>query len=162
MTREEFIKILEKARYTYREEGDRIIITSGNSEDVRFGLWKDIPPNLEFRNSRHVIVDSLTKIPDGTIFRNGGDVYLRDLKELSGKVEFRNQGDIFFKSLTSISPGTEFHNRYTVLRSLLVFEPFGEWAANHFDDWEGNIEGIDPNELLNKMISNGIFDKKKR
>jgi hypothetical protein len=24
MTREEFIKILEKARYSYREEGDRI------------------------------------------------------------------------------------------------------------------------------------------
>jgi hypothetical protein len=34
--------------------------------------------------------------------------------------------------------------------------------SRDFDDWEGNIEGIDSNELLNKMISNGIFNKKKR
>jgi hypothetical protein len=32
MTREEFIKVLEKSRYNYREEGDRIIIASGNAE----------------------------------------------------------------------------------------------------------------------------------
>jgi hypothetical protein len=157
MTREEFIKVLEKSRYNYREEGDRIIITSGNAEskdDIRFGLWENIPPNLEFRNSRHVILASLIKIPEGTIFRNGGDVYLSDLKELSGKVEFRNGGDVYFQSLNSISPGTEFHNRYNSLRPLLKYEDF--------DQWEGNIEGIDSNELLNNMISNGIFDKKKR
>jgi hypothetical protein len=157
MTREEFIKVLEKSRYNYREVGDRIIITSGNDEskgDIRFGLWENIPPNLEFRNSRHVILDSLTKIPDGTIFRNGGDVYLSNLKELSGKVEFRNRGDVYFQSLTSISTGPEFHNRYNSLRPLLKSEDF--------DDWKGNIEGIDSNELLNNMISNEIFDKKKR
>jgi hypothetical protein len=28
-----------------------------------------------------------------------------------------------------------------------------------FDDWEGNIEGIDSKRLLNLMISKGIFER---
>jgi len=28
-----------------------------------------------------------------------------------------------------------------------------------FNKWEGNIEGIDSNRLLNKMISLGIFER---
>jgi hypothetical protein len=77
----------------------------------------------------HVDLSALTSIPPGVEFRNGGTV---------------NMG-----SLASISPGVEFNNGESVyLRSLV-----GGW----FEDWSGNIEGIEPTSLLNVMIKQGMF-----
>jgi len=45
----------------------------------------------------------------------------------------------------------EFKNRgYVYLRSLI---------RGGFQDWEGNIKGIDSKRLLNKMISLGLFER---
>jgi hypothetical protein len=49
----------------------------------------------------------------------------------------------------------EFNNGgFVFLRSLI-----GGLEYGFFDDWRGNIEGIDSNRLLNKMISLGLFDR---
>jgi hypothetical protein len=46
-------------------------------------------------------------------------------------VEFNNEGDVYLEYLT------------------------GGW----FDEWKGNIEGIDSKRLLNKMIKQGVFER---
>jgi hypothetical protein len=46
-------------------------------------------------------------------------------------VVFKNKGDVYLRALT------------------------GGW----FDDWKGNIKGIDSKRLLNSMISKGLFER---
>ena len=89
MTREEFIEILKKEGYSYKIEGDKLVVT-GNGD-----VW----------------LDSLTSLPPGVVFKNRGRVYLRSLT--------------------------------------------GRW----FDEWTGNIEGIDSKRLLNVMIKQGVFER---
>ena len=109
MTREEFIKELDKSNYSYRIEGNKIVVT----------------------NKMGVNLNSLTSLPSGVVFNNKGGVDL--------------------DSLTSFPPGVEFRNfGYVKLISLM---------GGYFDDWKGNIEGVDSKRLLNKMISLGIFER---
>ena len=130
MTREAFIEILDKEGYSYEIEGDKIVVTGGN---------KDGDVNLR----------SLETLPSGVEFRNGGYVNLRSLETLPPGVEFRNKLKVNLYSLKTISPGVEFKNGGVVfLRSLI---------GGGFQDWEGNIHGIDPKRLLNLMISKGLF-----
>ena len=129
MTREAFIKELNRKKYPYRIKGDNVVVT--------------------YRG--YVDLESLTSLPPGVEFKNGGRVYLGSLTSLPSGVEFRNDGDVYLDSITSISPGVVFNNRGDVgLRSLI-----GGWI----DDWSGNIEGIDSNRLLNKMIELGLFNR---
>jgi hypothetical protein len=84
-------------------------------------------------------------------FRNAGKVYLNSLTSLPPDVMFENGGNVFLGSVTSIFPDLDFKNGVNVyLRSLM-----GGW----FDDWKGNIRGIDSNRLLNKMIKDGLFER---
>jgi hypothetical protein len=129
MTREEFIDYLKELDHSYIEEDNRIFITS--REDV---LLRNIPSDVEFRNGGGVWLEFITSLPSGTVFNNGGDVYLRSLTgnwSISPDVVFNNGGDVNLKSLT------------------------GNW----FSKWGGNIEGIDPNRLLNVMIKQGVFER---
>jgi len=129
MTREEFIKVLDKKGYSYEIEGDKIVVT----------------------HDRNVWLDSLASLPPGVEFRNGGYVDLRSIASLPPGVEFRNRGDVWLNSLTSLPPNVEFRNEgYVVLKSLI---------GGYFDDWKGNIKGIDSKRLLNLMISKGIFER---
>ena len=57
MTREKFIKKLKREDYSYKIEGDRVVVTDRG----------------------HVNLGSLTSLPPGVEFRNGGDVYLGSL-----------------------------------------------------------------------------------
>ena len=107
MTQEAFINELDEKGYSYKIEGDKLVVT--NERDVR--------------------LDYLTSLPPGVVFRNKGSVYLNSLK--------------------SLPPGVEFKNRWSVKLDSLI----GGW----FDDWKGNIEGIDSKRLLNSMISKGMF-----
>ena len=129
MTQEEFISILDKKGYSYKIEGDRIVVTHG-------GI---------------VGLDSLTSLPPGVEFKNGFHVYLASLTSLPLGVEFKNKGGVWLDSLTSISPGVEFRNKGGVLLRDLI----GGW----FSDWNGNIEGIASKRLLNSMISKGLFER---
>jgi hypothetical protein len=110
MTREAFIDVLESSNYFYRVEGNKIIVTRGNTH-----------------------LNALTSIYPDVTFKNDGDVYLNSLPSLPPGVEFKNEGNVYLKSLID------------------------GW----FDEWSGNIEGIDSKRLLNKMISLGLFERRR-
>jgi hypothetical protein len=117
MTREEFISILDRKKYSYKIEGDRIVVTYEGSVlldsiSLSFsGFSTSLPSGVEFRNGNHVDLGSITSLPPGVVFRNVGGVYLRSLT--NGRI----------------------------------------------NKWKGNIEGIDPKRLLNKMIKDGLFER---
>ena len=57
--------------------------------------------------------------------------------------------DVWLNSLETLPPGVKFKNGgYVYLGSLI---------GGCFEDWKGNIEGIDSKRLLNFMISKGVF-----
>jgi len=129
MTQEEFIKVLDKKRYSYEIEGDKIVVTY--KETVYLNSLTSLPPGVEFKNEGDVELDSLTSLPLG--------------------VGFSNEGIIFLDALTSIPPGVVFKNKgFVYLRALT-----GGW----FGAWKGNIKGIDSKRLLNSMISKGVFER---
>jgi hypothetical protein len=127
MTREEFINVLDAKGYSYKIEGDKIIVNRKGVINLR----------------------DLTSLPPGVVFRNEGHIFLSSLTSLPPGVEFMNGGYVFLYSLTSLPPGVEFRNEgYVRLVSLI---------GGDFNQWDNNIEGIDSNMLLNLMISKGIF-----
>ncbi len=130
MTREEFIDEIDAQGYSYREEGDKLII-GGLDQQMDLFYIKSIPPNVEFNNKGPIIFWDLDNISSGVEFNNGGHIFLEDLKSIPRGVEFNNEGSI-------------------QLRSLI-----GDW----FENWKGNIKGIDRKRLLNKMISLGLFER---
>ena len=154
MTREEFIKVLEEKGYSYEIIGDKIVVT--HKGDVDLDSLETLPPEVKFENKGYVDLRSLTSLPSlpsGVEFKNEGGVSLNSLETLPPDVGFENGGDVGLNSLTSIPSGVEFRNgsRYIELDSLT-----GGW----FSAWNGNIEGISSNRLLNKMISDGLFDRR--
>jgi hypothetical protein len=86
----------------------------------------------------------------------GGDVELSWVTSLPPDIEFRNDGYVFLDSLTSIPPSVEFRNQLDVFLGSLI----RRWEGSFFD-WEGNIRGIDSKKLLNKMVKDGLFDRKR-
>ena len=90
MTQEEFINVLDKKRYSYKIEGDLIVVTDKNTVDLE--SLTSLPPGVEFRNGGYVVLPSLTSLPSGVVFKNGEDVYLgyligRWLKEWKGNIK---------------------------------------------------------------------------
>jgi hypothetical protein len=131
MTREEliFIKVLEGKGYSYKIQGDKIIVT----------------------NEGNVNLIPLTSLPPGVEFKNRGNVYLESLTSLPPDVKFSNEGNVYLWHLTSLPPDVEFKNGgYVNLESLI---------GGRFDDWRGNIKGIDSKRLLNLMIKQGVFER---
>ena len=127
MTQKEFIKVLDKKRYSYKIEGDNIVVTY----------------------EEHVYLSSLTSLPPGVVFKNGGTVWLDSLKIIPPGVVFNNEGYVDLGDLTSLPPGVVFKNGGTVYLNSLI--------GGRFSDWRGNIEGVDSKRLLNKMIKDGVF-----
>ena len=147
MTREEFIQILEEKGYSYEMEGDKLVVT--NEDDVDLDSLRTLPSVVEFRNEANVNLYSLKTLPPGVVFRNGDDVNLDSLEKIPIGVEFRNGGNVDLNTLETLPPGVEFKNGGYVGLYKLV----GGW----FQDWSGNMEGIDSKMLLNHMISKGLF-----
>jgi len=134
MTQEAFIKVLKKKGYSYKIEGDKLVVR--NEGDVYLNALTSLLPDVKFRNGGDVYLYALTSLPPGVVFRNEGDVYLNALTSLLPDVKFRNGGDVYLDALIGGSI------------------PYG-W----FKKWKGNIEGIDSKRLLNFMISKGIFER---
>ena len=134
MTREEFIKVLDDKRYPYKIEGDNLVITHGGNLYLE-GI-KSIPPNTEFRNGGY----------------SGGacHVYLQSLKSIPPGTKFSNMGGVHLNSVDNITPGITFEHGFIQMKPI-----GGRW----FRDWEGNIEGIESNRLLNAMIKLGLFER---
>jgi len=127
MTREEFIEILDDKGYSYVIEGDKIVVT--NEDTVYLNTLTSLPPGVEFKNRGLVSLVSLETLPPGVVFENMGSVWLESLTSLPPGVEFRNGKGVNLNSLT----------------------------RGWFEDWTGNIKGIDNKGLLNLMISKGVF-----
>ena len=100
MTREEFIKVLDKKDHSYKIEGNKMTIT----------------------NDLHIYSGLVISLPPGVVFINNGDVDFRYLTSISSGVEFKNGGGVHLPSLTSLSPGVEFNNGDVWLKSLI-----GDW-----------------------------------
>jgi len=80
MTREEFIEKLDRERYSYKIEGDKVILMGRRK--YPYSIWLDceyIPDNIIFKNNGDVILDRLMKLPPNTKFLNTGVVELREL-----------------------------------------------------------------------------------
>jgi hypothetical protein len=153
MTREEFIEELKERGYSYEIEGNKIVVTHKGT--VYLSSLTSLPPGVEFRNRGDAYLPSLTSISSDVKFNNEGYVNLSSLTSLPPGVEFRNEGWwINLESLTSLPPGVEFRNEgwWINLESL---------TGGTFDEWIGNIEGIDSQRLLNKMISLGLFERRR-
>ena len=75
---------------------------------------------------------SLKTLPEEIFFSNGGYVALNSLQTIQKGIKFSDKGDVYLEDL------------------------IGDW----FSKWKGNIKGINPNILLNKMIGEGLFKKK--
>ena len=88
---------------------------------------------------------------DKIIVTNNGYVSLNSLTSLPPGVEFKNKGVVYLSALTSIPPGVEFRNGGMVNLESMI----GGWIMY----WRGNIEGIDPKDLFNLMIKQGIFER---
>ena len=131
MTQKTFIKELDKKRYSYNIEGNKIAVTE---------VYADL--------------GSLTSIPPGVVFKYGRDVNLESLKTLPPDMEFRNRGHVYLDSLETISPGVVFNIEGNMNeRDVYLYSLTGGW----FSAWNGNIKGIDSNRLLNVMIKQGVF-----
>ena len=152
MTKEEFIKELNREKYSYEIQGNKIVVLERGY--VSLVALTSLPTGVVFKNGGDVYLGALTSLPPGVEFKNGGHVYLSALTSLASGVEFRNGGGVWLESLTSLPPGVEFSNEGVVYLDALI--------RGRFDEWSGNIDGIDPKRLLNKMISLGLFDKNKR
>ena len=92
-------------------------------------------------------------VGDKIVVTHKGHVHLSSLTSLPPDVEFKNGGYVFLNSLTSISPGVEFRNGKDVSFESLIDLYSG------FKEWKGNIDGVEPKRLLNKMISIGLFNR---
>ncbi len=77
MTREEFIEVLDERGYSYKIEGDKLVVTHGG----------------------YVNLKSLVTLPHGVEFNNKGDVDLDSLETLLPGVEFNNIGWVWLESL---------------------------------------------------------------
>ncbi len=174
MTQEEFIKVLEDLKgYSYEIEGDKIVVTEdGDVYLDSIEEWEEldtIPPDVVFMNNGNVFLNFLKTLPSGVVFMNNGNVFLNFLKTLSTSVEFNNRGNVNLSSLKTLPHGVEFKNGgYVNLNSLETLPPgvefknggdvyFDSLFGGRFDEWEGNIDGIDSKRLLNLMIKRGLF-----
>ena len=154
MTKEEFIKVLSEEGYSYIEQDGKLLVfvTGFRRENVYLDNITDLPEDIVFVNDGDVWMGSLTSLPPGIGFKNKGQVCLGVLTSIPSGTEFANKGGhINLKSIKSISTGAIFNTEEPIFLKSLT----GGW----FENWEGNIEDINTNELLRRMISLGIFDK---
>jgi hypothetical protein len=141
MTREEFIGYLESKNIDF-ELGPSGMIVVTHKDDVDLGREVD-------------------EIPSGVEFRNTGQVKGYWVKVVNSNVIFNNQGQwgsearVWLPDADKIYPGVKFTNGGTCRLKVLERPP--NKADILFRNWVCNIKGVDPNRLLNSMISKGLF-----
>ena len=78
------------------------------------------------------------------------DEYLYKIE--GDKIVVTYKWGVDLSSIKSLPPGVQFNNKWYVRLESLV-------GKDGFEDWKGNIKGIDSKRLLNFMISKGVFEK---
>jgi hypothetical protein len=145
MTRQEFIKVLEKNGYSYHEEGERIIVD--HKGYVSLDSLKSLPAGVEFENGGRVWLPSLTSLPAGVEFNNGEFVWLNALTSLPAGVQFKNGGGVWLRSLTSLPAGVQFRNRGYVSLNALSKLPLEDLDYTFQNSGIVYIEDIDIKEV---------------
>lgn len=138
MTRDEFIVKLINLGYSYKIEGDKIIVNDRRA--ISWTSLTTIPSGVVFMNGGYVDFPSVNTMYPGVEFRNNGDVSLRSLRAIPYDVVLRNNGDIDLRDLTMIPSRLRFNN-----------------AGNVLLKWKFDIEGIRSKEILNTMIKRKII-----
>ncbi len=97
MTREAFIEILREKGYSYKIEGDKIVITHRGW--VNLMNLTSISSDVVFKNMGYVDLSNLTSLPSGVEFNNKGNVWLLSINSLPSDVVFNNGRDVNFESI---------------------------------------------------------------
>lgn len=79
MNRDEFIGMLDKKGYSYKVEGDKIIVN--DKRDISFPFRTTIPSGVVFNNGERVNLGAVTSIPSGVKFNNRGEVSMNKLRK---------------------------------------------------------------------------------
>jgi hypothetical protein len=91
MTREEFIRVLEKEgiTFSYSEGGERIVIGWENYylDWDNLGITS-IPPNVTFENSGTIRLDGISQLPEGLFFNNYGGVFAEGVTKIPRGTKF--------------------------------------------------------------------------
>jgi hypothetical protein len=171
--RKEFKNSLDEMGISYKDEGDKIIISSQEGrKDIDLNFLDTLPEGIIFNNLFSVDLRHLKTIPSGTVFSNGLSVYLNFTETLSEGISFYNRGNVYLNSLKTLPNGITFKNSGSVylnsiksIQEEIVFSNgggvyleslFGGWIS----DWLGYIWKIKPNRLVNKMIKDGLLDRR--
>ena len=100
MTREAFIKALDRQRIHHTEEDGRLIVgrisRNGYVSFYDLGI-NSMPPDVTFENSGNIQLGDLKEIPEGVFFDNGNYIYWNNAN--SGKI---SRGTRFGKRVTGI------------------------------------------------------------
>ena len=136
MSIQEFKKILKEKRYSYREDGEKIIIEYYGSIDL-YDI-QSIPEGIIFENDGVVNLNNISLIPKGTIFSNPGTLYAQSAIEIEEDVEFNNI-DLFIRSVVKLSKGVKFNNSGSILNKSKMIESL-------------QIDGIKIQRILNCLI----------
>ncbi len=118
MSRNSFIKYLEKKKYLFTDTGDNIIIHGVNPSkrlnsiqtygEIDLSSLSSLPRGVIFEDTVDIIRIPnmpIANIPDNTIFLNSGEILLIDLGEYGGKwlsSSFKSDLDLM---IDGISPG---------------------------------------------------------
>jgi len=128
MTRDQFIKVLEKKGYSYRIEGKNLVVDYKG--DVSLDSLTSMPADVQFKNEGNVSLDRLKSLPAGVQFNNGGFVWLRSLTSMPAGVQFNNEGNVVLDSLTNLPSGVQFRNGGYVRLNALTSLPAGVQFRN--------------------------------
>jgi hypothetical protein len=111
MTNEEFIEILDRNGYSYRMEGETLVVD--NEFQVELDRGKDkvesLPPGIRFESGGNVLLGKLKELPSGVVFNNRLNVWLRRITELPPDVQFLNLS-VFIDGVEELPPNYEFKN----------------------------------------------------
>lgn len=135
MTREKFIKELDKRGYSYEIIGDNLFVTNGESF-----------PSTSFSN---VLLKKLKSIPENTIFKNIGNVDLTSVNNIPHGVEFQNEGNVYLNPNAHISNKTFFKNSGFIRK--------GDTVIRFDNNYDIHLSGISKSRMINLILGRGAI-----
>jgi hypothetical protein len=141
MTREAFIAYLESRNIDFELSTSGMIVIT-HKEEVRLNHEVDeIPSDVEFRNPSQVRGSWVKVVNPNVIFNMQG--------------KYGASATVWLPDVEKIYPGVEFHNNGSCILKVLERPKISN--VSFFRHWDGNIEGVDSNRLLNAMIKRELF-----
>jgi len=112
MSGEQFIRALEGGGISYSEEGERIVVGSGDEYYINLGDYRitSLPPNVTFRNVGSLNLGEVAQLPEGVVFDNGGAIFAEGITRIPRGTKFGKEvrsvliksGTIYFHNIDGI------------------------------------------------------------